>query len=121
MPLGKQWVGMGQGNLDLMIELAVACLASEDHQKIKSTVRVMARRWPNEPALAIAFALTSAAASYEDVLDSDESSKIGRIAYRLAALVAADAYAIESMGQSPAKGQDLQHFWRRVDPYFLDI
>lgn len=112
---------MHQGNLDLMIELAVACLASEDHHEIRGLVRSMAQRWPNEPALAIAFALTSAAASYEDVIDSDTDTKTGHMGYRLAALVAADVFAIESMGQAPATGHNLLHFWRRVDPYFLDL
>lgn len=110
---------MRQGNLDLMIEYAVACLATEDHRKIRKLVREMAQRWPNEPALAIAFAVTSAAATLEDVVDTLEATQTAQSGYRLAALVAADVFAVEAMGQVPAVGQDLLHFWRRVDPYFL--
>jgi len=104
-----------------MIEYAVACLATEDHREIRKMVREMAQAWPNEAALAIAFAITSAASTFEDMVVSPTSHKSAHLGYRLAALVAADVYAIEAMGQAPAKGQDLLHFWRRVDPYFLKL
>ncbi|MCF2871367.1 hypothetical protein L0664_09855 [Octadecabacter sp. G9-8] len=110
---------MRQGNLDLMIEYAVACLATEDHRKIRKLVREMAQRWPNEKALAIAFSITSAAATFEDILDSTDAIATAQVGYQMAALVSADAFAVEAMGQAPAFGQDLLHFWRRVDPYFL--
>ncbi|WP_303435472.1 hypothetical protein [Octadecabacter sp. 1_MG-2023] len=84
-------------------------------------IRVMARRWPGVPALSIAFAVTSAAASFEDVVESKSSAAIAALAYRVAALVAADAFAVESMGQVRATAQDLLHFWHRVDPYFLKL
>ena len=111
---------MRQGTTDLMIEFAVACLATEDHRRIRILVREMAQAWPNEAALGIAFAITSAASTFEDMVDSLASKNSVRLGYRIAALVAADIYAIQEMGQVPAKGQDLLHFWRRVDPYFLD-
>ncbi len=112
---------MRQGTTDLMIEYAVACLAAEDHHEIRKMVREMAQTWPNEAALGIAFAITSAASTFEDVVDTASASQTAHLGYRMAALVAADTYAIEAMGQIPAKGQDLLHFWRRVDPYFLDL
>jgi hypothetical protein len=112
---------MRQGTTDLMIEFAVACLASEDHQHIRKLIREMAQAWPNEAALGIAFAITSAASALEDVVETPASRKAARLGFRLAALVAADIYAIQEMGQVPAKGQDLLHFWRRVDPYFYDV
>ena len=111
---------MRQGTTDLMIEYAVACLAAEDHRDIRKMVREMAQAWPNEAALGIAFAITSAASTFEDMVDTPTSAHSTRLGYRMAALVAADIYAIEAMGQIPAKGQDLLHFWRRVDPYFLN-
>ena len=111
---------MRQGTTDLMIEFAVACLATEDHRRIRKLVREMAQAWPNEAALGIAFAITSAASTFEDMVDSRASKTSARLGFRLAAFVAADIYAIQEMGQTPAKGQDLLHFWRRVDPYFLD-
>lgn len=112
---------MRKAETDLMIEYAVACLAAEDHRNIKSMVRDMARRWPNAPALGIAFAITSAAAVIEDMVDTPSTAQSAQLGYRLAALVSADIYALEAMGQSPAVGQDLLHFWRRVDPYFLNL
>ena len=112
---------MRQGTIDLMIEFAVACLATEDHREIRKMVREMARSWPNESALGIAFAITSGAATFEDIVDSPNAKTSAQLGYRLAALVSADIYAIEAMGQVPAKGQDLMHFWRRVDPYFLNL
>ena len=112
---------MRQGNLDLMIEYAVACLAADDHQDIRALVRQMAQRWPDEPALAVAFSLTSAAATVEDVVNSPDAVTAAQKGYRLAALVAADIFAIEALGQVPATAQDLLHFWRRVDPYFLNL
>ena len=113
--------GMYRGTLDLMIETAVACLAAADRQEARKIVRTLAQRWPTEPALSISFALTSAAATVEDVVDSPEALATAQTGYRLAALVAADIFAVESMGQAPALGQDLLHFWRRVDPYFLNL
>lgn len=112
---------VASGNLDLMIEFAVACLAGEDHREIGKMVREMAKRWPNEPALGLVFSITSAAASLEDLVDSETSRSASQRGYQLAALVAADVYAIEAMGQTPAVGQDLLHFWRRADPYFLEL
>ena len=84
-------------------------------------VRQMALRWPNEPALSLAFAVTSAAATFEDIVDSEMSKQSARKGYRLAALVSADVFAVQAMGQVPAMTRDLLHFWRRVDPYFLNL
>ena len=84
-------------------------------------VRRMAQQWPAEPALAIVFAITSAAASLEDMVDTTSARGSAQRGYQLAALVAADVYALEAMGKAPVVGQDLLHFWRRVDPYFLKL
>lgn len=81
----------------------------------------MAEAWPNEPALEIAFALTTAAATLEDLIDASSSGRAVLLGYKLAALVSADIYALEAMKRFPATGHDLLHFWRRVDPYFLNI
>lgn len=112
---------MRQANIDLMIEYTVARLATEDHQRINKTVQRLAQKWPNEPALAVAFALTSAAATLEEMVETAEGNVAARRAYKLAALVSADIFAIQETGQVPAKAQDLLHFWRRVDPYFLNL
>lgn len=110
---------MRQSTLDLMIECAVTCLTSEDRNQLRQIVRHMAQSWPNEPALALVFSITAAASGLEDVIDTDSSNKMVQSCYQLAALVAADIFAIEAMGQTPTTGQDLLHFWKRVDPCFL--
>ncbi len=110
---------MRTGCLDEMIEFAIEEIATGDSGRISSVVRAMVSRWQTEPALAICFAITSAAAHLEDnFADSDEP--VGK-AYQFAAILASDIFAIESMGQIPATGQHLLHFWRRSEPYFLDL
>lgn len=113
---------MSRSVADLMVEVALETLAEGDNKQISGLVRTFATRWPRESALSISFALTTAAAMLEDMLDSKSVDR-GTVlqAYKLAALVAADAHAIQSMGMIPARGSDLLVFWRRVDPYFLDL
>ena len=106
--------------VDQMIEFAVATLATGERRKMASLVRELASGWPEEKAQAVCFALTSAASIVEDVSTTTDRSTPPSFGYKLSALVAADIYAIESLGRFPALGRDLLHFWRRVDPYFLD-
>ncbi len=112
---------MHQGRLDLMIEFAVGELASGDPQRVGALVRRMAESWPDEKALAIGFALTSAASALEDMLAGEESRAVAARAYKLAALVSADVLAIEALGQKPATGRHLLQYWRRSDPWFLNL
>lgn len=112
-------MAMRQGCLDEMIVFAVAELASGDVVRINQLVRKMARTWETETALSICFALTSAASSLEDQFQNQEA--YARRAYKLSSLLAADIYAIETMGQSPAQAHHLLQFWRRTDPYFLEL
>ncbi len=82
----------------------------------------MAETWPEEPALALVYAVTSAT---ENLAEDDKSKKsvnpLVALGYRLSALVAADVHAVHSMGLMPSKSRDLLHFWRRVDPLFLRL
>ncbi len=107
--------------VDQMIEFSVAELASGDGRRIGALVRSLANRWPDDKALLIAFALTSAAGLTADFLRSGPGDGSPERAYKLAALVAADVLAVESLGQSPVRGRHLLQFWRRVDPYFLNL
>lgn len=106
---------------DEMSEFALVYLASGDEIKLRKLVYSMALRWPKEPALHIVFAITTATASVEDLLDGATVKKSSSTGYRLAALVAADIYAITCMGKQNPIGSDLLHFLRRVDPYFLQL
>ncbi len=112
---------MDQAVLDLMVAHAVKGLASGDRRMIGGLVRALALRWPNEKALMICFALTSAASHVEDVSLNTDPAGSPAWGYKLSALVAADILAIEALGRAPATGHDLLHFWRRVDPYFLNL
>ena len=108
--------------IDDMIAFALEELISGSDKRRRALVRKMCMKWPNEPALAMVFALTSAAATAEDTIRQETTaSGIGPLAYKLASMLAADVYAIESMGHNPARARDLLHFWRRVDGYFLDL
>ncbi|SLN42467.1 hypothetical protein [Roseisalinus antarcticus] len=108
-----------QAALDDMIEFAMEELLSGVPERQRTLVRRLAEKWAEEPALALAFALTSATEGIEDTFGS--AAKIDPVVplgYRLAALVSADIFAVQSMGQHPALAEDLLHFWRRVDPRF---
>jgi len=108
---------MDLARLDQMTEFALEVLAHGDPDRVRGLVRDLAQTYATESALAIAFALTSAASNLEDMV-RDEAGVASR-AYKMSALVAADIMAVQAMGRSDVKGQDLLHFWRRVDPYFL--
>ena len=111
-----------QSVIDSMIAFALEELASGSDARRRGLVRHLCLRWPETPALSVVFAMTSAAAMLEDnIRRNADASNAAPLAYRLAAILAADIYAVESMGQKPATAQDLLHFWRRVDSYFLDI
>lgn len=58
---------MNGSELDHMIEFAIGELAAGDPERIRGVVRHIAQRWPEQKALMICFALTSAAAQIEDV------------------------------------------------------
>ena len=111
-----------QSVIDSMIAFALEELASGSEARRRGLVRHLCLRWPEAPALSVVFAMTSAAATLEDnIRRNADATNAAPLAYRLAAILAADIYAVESMGQKPATAEDLLHFWRRVDSYFLDI
>ncbi len=108
--------------LDEMIAFAKAELLSGNTQRKQAMVREMAEKWPDEPALALVYAVTSATGAIEDMTrgrKGDESAI--PLGYRLSALISADVHAVQSMGQMPPVAGDLLHFWRRVDPHFLRL
>ncbi len=108
--------------LDEMIEFAMEELLSGNGQRKRAMVRRMAERWPDQPALALVFAVTSATEMIEDSFGGAESNDpVIPLGYRLSALISADVHAVQSMGQVPSVAEDLLHFWRRVDPLFLRL
>ena len=108
--------------LDQMIEFAMEELLSGNAQRKRQMVRRMAERWPNEPALALVYAVTCATEAIEDSFgEAAATDPVVPLGYRLSALISADVHAVQSMGQVPSLAEDLLHFWRRVDPLFLRI
>jgi hypothetical protein len=113
---------MGAKTIDEMTEFAIEALLSGHDWRRRAVVRHLALRWPSVPALMLVFALTSAAALIEDSFGPEGGSdRVSTLGYKLAALLAADIFALEAMGRCPAKSRDLLHFWRRVDTYFLKL
>ena len=108
--------------MDEMIDFAVTELTSGDSERRRAMVRKMAEQWPEEPALALVYALTSATETIEDQTSGKaKSDPVVPLGYRLSALISADVHAVQSMGQIPSVARDLLHFWRRVDPLFLRL
>ncbi len=108
--------------LDEMIDFAMGELTSGDPGRKRAMVRRMAERWPEEPALALAYAVTAATETIEDRSGARaKDDPVIPLGYRLSALVSADVHAVQSMGQTPSAAKDLLHFWRRVDPLFLRL
>ena len=108
--------------LDDMIDFAILELGSGDADRKRAMVRKMAETWPEEPALALVYAVTSATETIEE--SSKPRSKPDSavpLGYRLSALISADVHAVQSMGLMPSVAGDLLHFWRRVDPLFLRL
>lgn len=116
------WCGVGVLALDQMAAFAIETLLARDRDATGSLVRRMAQRWPDQPALAVVFAITQAAAHIEDNLDEGRATDgAALVAYRLAAVIAADVFALQAMGQAAPVARDLLHFWRRVDGYFTAV
>lgn len=101
-------------------DFAVERLLTGDSQSRRLLVRDLAERWPGTRAMALVFTLTDAAAHIEAMLDSEtESRQAAFHGYRLAALLAADVYAIELTQGAPVMAQDLWRYWNESDPFFL--
>ena len=120
--MGKQVSNVRTAALDQMIEFAMEELLSGSAQRKRVMVRRMAERWPGEPALALAYAVTSATEAIEDSFgEAAANDPVIPLGYRLSALVSADVHAVQMMGQVPSVAEDLLHFWRRVDPLFFRL
>lgn len=108
--------------LDEMTEFAVGALLSGNPKRRRAAVRDLVARWPGEPALRLVFAITSAAALIEGQIDRrHDAEQRTQTAYKLAALLASDVYALQCLGKSAPKAHDLMIFWNRIDPYFLEL
>jgi len=113
---------MADSELDRMIEFALESLLSGEDGRRRAMVRRLVLRWPSAPALQVVFAITSAGAQIEEAIGGtvqDEGE--AALAYRLAALLAADVFAVERQRCPPVAARDLLAHWRDMDPYFLQL
>ena len=105
-----------------MVEFALEELMAGEDSRRRGLIRQLCLKYPSQPALSAVFALTTAASMIEDNLTHDrDASSVAALTYKLSAILAGDIFAVESLGQQPARCRDLLHFWRRVDGYFLEL
>lgn len=107
--------------LDEMISCALDDLLAHNEGQRHELLRRMCQRWPEESALTVCFALTSAAAMIDDCpAKGPVSDYRANFAYKIAAVLAADIFAAEHIAGHRAKAGDLLQFWHRVDPYYVE-
>ena len=88
----------------------------------RSLVREMVRLWPTVEILELCFAIVSAASAIDEMFDETSPSRsVSAKAYELAALLAADLYAMKYRGLKGHTAQDLANYWADHDPYFLTL
>lgn len=86
----------------------------------RGLVRDMVRRWPDRPAAEPGFALCYAASAIEGLFETGSPAHEGSAqGYKLAALLAADLYAMERLGLPRDRARDFLTYWK-IDPYFLN-
>lgn len=104
--------------VDDLAEFAIDFLVS-GRGGARILTRVLAERWPNRPALELAYALSVAASSMEEVFSGEETLALAREAWRMAGLVGVDLYVAQSSGLPHRTAADLTDYWRAHDPFFL--
>jgi hypothetical protein len=88
----------------------------------RSFARKSAERWPDAPPLAIVFALVNASAQIEAIFSEGSPSRMAaQHGFRVAGLLSADLYAMESLDLPRGRASDLIRYWRRHDDYFLTL
>lgn len=105
---------------DVLIRFAVdrLCLQPDGW---RSLVRDLAQLWPVTPPLELSYVLVSAAELIAGQNDGKAEQAASRAAYRLAALIALDVYAMQLMNRPAGTAADLHRYWTDVDPYFLRL
>lgn len=88
----------------------------------RSVTRDLVHLWPDASILEICFALVGAASAVEGNFSASSPSRAQSAqAYRLAALVTADLYAMVAIGGYGSNASDLAAYWRDHDDYFLTL
>lgn len=108
-------------NLDAMTEFCIERLLS-GADGWRSVVRDMAARWPDAPPMDMVFALVAAAEAIAGLFGpAGPARESATQAWRLAALLALDVYAMQQSGHPGARASDCVDYWRNKDRYFLDL
>lgn len=103
---------------DEMAEFAISYLLTGGGSA-RRLVYELAARWPARPALEFALVLSLAANGIEETLTGEESARLSRDAWRMAALVGVDLFDAQALGLPHRTGADLIAYWRQYDPFFL--
>ena len=112
---------MSKAPLNEMTSYALHELETKKLKNYGILVICMCKKWPNAPALSIVYSLTYVAVTLGK--DKKRKKSLGArkdIVFKMAALVAADIYAVEGIRQAPAKASDLLYFWRRIEPLYFN-
>jgi hypothetical protein len=108
-------------NLDAMTEFCIERLLAGS-EGWRGVVRDIAARWPNVPPMEMVLALVSAAEAIAGLFGpAGPAREAATHAWRLAALLALDVYAMERSGHAHARASDCLDYWRSKDRYFLDL
>ncbi|GAB4384456.1 hypothetical protein [Albidovulum sp.] len=84
-------------------------------------VRNMVARWPDDPALELIFALSTAANEIERMFAAGSPAREGaQRGWKLAALLGLDLYAMELLGLPRARAGDFNGYWA-IDPFFREL
>lgn len=106
---------------DGLTEFALETLLSNP-EGWRRFARDAAARWSTSPPLAIVFALVNASAQIEAIFaDGSPARSAAQHGFRIAGLISADLYAMDTLGLPRAQAADLTAYWRAHDEYFLTL
>lgn len=109
----------GANSMD-KVHFAIGALLGEP-EGWRAVVREMVAAWPDAPAGALILTLVTAASEIEGMFaPGSPSREASDHAWRLAALLGVDLYAMEAIGLPRGKAGDFVAYWR-IDPYFRDL
>ncbi len=109
---------VGVGKSDETCEFAINYLLSGQGDA-KQLAVILAKRAPHRPVLEVAFVLSIAAASLEEVFASPEVALAAADAWRVAALLGVDLHMMQKRGHPHGDCAALLQYWQSVDGYFL--
>lgn len=87
----------------------------------RGLVRDLVARWPDAPASELVYVLAAAASEIEcRFAEGNPLRARAARAWRLAALLGADFYAMDAAGLPRRRAADITGYWS-IDPYFRDL